>query len=659
MAKMTDIIKLVVSELAKEPFNKKFTIISFDSLKPEALLQILDDVLAEIEETPKVDLREEPVEDTVIRMVNTLRVLKYRPPEDNPSALRSGLVTGDTKIIHPILSWLLPRVGELKTRAYLAKYLVKVEVPDDIRADIEVEELYQQYESAIEQFKAIHKQLESMKSKGFTTSEIRKDITAMEQEQESVMRKIEKMKRRTDGMPNMANTLTVVRQFRKEREQSKELSEQGISQSHAQNQAEQRIQRLTRQLKEIRSVNSGATAEGHLQRLEQDTQLANYIVNDKLPKEMELSGAQISIYERVLASNWSEGDIEELVDRINETKTKMSDNVMRKMMKTEDDKLVMFRQQTAIVANKKETLVEKLQEIRNELTNATDDVNEKKNIVTNLSKETTVKEEDFKEYVKSLRVKSTRYKQMKAELAFLKSESGVLSKTLSILEEEVKDTMNDLSKLETRLGIAGYTETKETLEKISSEKAELDEKKSKHLNEMSLNVQDLHDALQSKKADLAPLMKSLNNLRQQAQMISHDHDLLKRTYDGLSASLESTSNQILKEVERLRKQYEDDQLKYCKLKTEISINKVNLKRMQEEVKIYTGGKEEKRKSFKEQVTMKLSELEKTGKKLKDEEKDILERQTDRANQALMWKDLLKLLECKRRSRLSSNGGFAD
>ena len=117
-------------------------------------------------------------------------------------------------------------------------------------------------------------------------------------------------------MPNLAATLEVVRQFRKEREVSKELSEQGISQTHAQNQAEQRIQRLTRQLKEIRAANSGATAEGHLQRLEQDTQLANYIVNEKLPKELETMRNQISVYERVMASNYSDGDIEELMLRV-------------------------------------------------------------------------------------------------------------------------------------------------------------------------------------------------------------------------------------------------------------------------------------------------------------------------------------------------------
>jgi hypothetical protein len=60
------------------------------------------------------------------------------------SALRTGLISGSSKVIHPILAWLLPRVQELQTRAYLAKFLVKIEIPQDIRADIETEELYQQ-----------------------------------------------------------------------------------------------------------------------------------------------------------------------------------------------------------------------------------------------------------------------------------------------------------------------------------------------------------------------------------------------------------------------------------------------------------------------------------------------------------------------------------
>lgn len=46
--------------------------------------QVLSDVLAEFETSNKVDIREEAPEDTVVRILSTLRLLKYRPPEDDP-----------------------------------------------------------------------------------------------------------------------------------------------------------------------------------------------------------------------------------------------------------------------------------------------------------------------------------------------------------------------------------------------------------------------------------------------------------------------------------------------------------------------------------------------------------------------------------------------
>lgn len=37
----------------------------------------------------------------------------------------------------------------------------------------------------------------------------------------------------------------------------------------------------------------------------------------------------------------------------------------------------------------------------------------------------------------------------------------------------------------------------------------------------------------------------------------------------------------------------------------------------------------------------IAEQERLGKRLKDQEKEITERQADRVNQVLMWKDLIK------------------
>ena len=55
-----------------------------------------------------------------------------------------GLVQGEKPVIYPILEWLLPRVPELQKRAYLAKYLLKIDVPADIMQDEEVNSIYMQ-----------------------------------------------------------------------------------------------------------------------------------------------------------------------------------------------------------------------------------------------------------------------------------------------------------------------------------------------------------------------------------------------------------------------------------------------------------------------------------------------------------------------------------
>lgn len=49
---MSEQLKFIVQELNKEPFSKNYNLISFDSLEPLQLLQVLNDVLGVID--PKV-----------------------------------------------------------------------------------------------------------------------------------------------------------------------------------------------------------------------------------------------------------------------------------------------------------------------------------------------------------------------------------------------------------------------------------------------------------------------------------------------------------------------------------------------------------------------------------------------------------------------------
>lgn len=53
-----------------------------------------------------------------------------------------------------------------------------------------------QYEELIDQFKNIHREHEALRTSGFSTVELRRDITAMEEERDLVLRRIERMKQK-------------------------------------------------------------------------------------------------------------------------------------------------------------------------------------------------------------------------------------------------------------------------------------------------------------------------------------------------------------------------------------------------------------------------------------------------------------------------------
>ena len=42
---------------------------------------------------------------------------------------------GSKPVIYPVLHWLLQRTNELKKRAYLARFLIKLEVPSEFLQD--------------------------------------------------------------------------------------------------------------------------------------------------------------------------------------------------------------------------------------------------------------------------------------------------------------------------------------------------------------------------------------------------------------------------------------------------------------------------------------------------------------------------------------------
>ncbi|XP_005572288.1 intraflagellar transport protein 81 homolog isoform X15 [Macaca fascicularis] len=243
---MSDQIKFIVDSLNKEPFRKNYNLITFDSLEPMQLLQVLSDVLAEIDPKQLVDLREEMPEQTAKRMLSLLGILKYKPSGNatDMSTFRQGLVIGSKPVIYPVLHWLLQRTNELKKRAYLARFLIKLEVPSEFLQDETVADTNKQYEELMEAFKTLHKEYEQLKASGFSTAEIRKDISAMEEEKDQLIKRVEHLKKRVETAQNYQWMLKIARQLRVEKEREEYLAQQKQEQKNQINEINTEINQL-------------------------------------------------------------------------------------------------------------------------------------------------------------------------------------------------------------------------------------------------------------------------------------------------------------------------------------------------------------------------------------------------------------------------------
>ena len=260
---------------------------SFDGLQPLGLLQLLNDVLAEIAQQPSAVLRDEAPEDTAARLLAQLRVLKYPAPAADARAFRTGLIAGERAVLHPILAWALPRVAELKKRAYLARFLVRLDVPPEMLQNEEVAAAHARYTAVLAEFTAAHKSLEALRAAGLSTADVKKDIVLMEQEREQLLRRIERVRKKSEALPQRDAMLGAARTLRLEQERDGALAAQRGAQEGSLQAAEQKLLRLQQQLADLQAARVAGGAAGLVARTEEELQTKRFLALEKLPRTLE------------------------------------------------------------------------------------------------------------------------------------------------------------------------------------------------------------------------------------------------------------------------------------------------------------------------------------------------------------------------------------
>lgn len=652
---MSQQLRFIVDKLNGPPFSNKFNMVTFDALESFSLLQVLNDVLAEISPEHKIDLRQEQPDQTAVRIFSFLRVLKYSPKTDQGgglNAFRQGLLQGDKSVTYALLHWLLERIPDLKKRSYLSKYLAKIDIPVEFQQDEQIVEATDMHDALMEQFKELHKIVEQQRNSKFSVVDVRKDISSMEEEKEQLTKRIERLKQKAMSIPNSADSLEAARKLRMEKDREIELAQQMMEQKNLLLRAEQKLESKRKELEEAEKTSMSLTPQRLLAELEEENRLKSILTKDSIPKKVD-SLHQESLE---LASILAEPELSEVeLSNIREEIAVISDEIVRlreKRMPGKDpalDKVALFRQQASIISRKREQAAEEFKALMDELAATMKQVGINKAKLKDFDGGVVLRDDEFKHYVSKLRNISVEYRIKKSQVSALKAECGVLDRTVEILKSRDENTQELMELLEKKKGVHGYRSTQDAIEDASAEKSDLDEVTGKKLTDMTAILRELNEKIESKKARLAPLIKEVRPLRLKHQELLAEHTDKKAMYDGVAVGLQVQRSGLDQEVRTLWNEAMSEESRYHYLQCMMKSLELQEETVATELRSYVGaGSAEKmKKSLRDEYTVKIQEAENLGRALRDEQKNLKETHSDALEQVKMWRELRRMMEVKK------------
>ncbi|CAJ0956296.1 unnamed protein product, partial [Mesorhabditis belari] len=570
-------VRLIVDSLNKDPFNLSTTLIAFDNFSPNRLLQVLSDVLCWVTQTDQIDIRNEAPDQTALRVFNNLKILKFRPPSDieQLEEWRIGMVEGSKASIYPVLFYLFSNVEMLKERAYLAKFLVKVEVPSEIH-DADTVQLQNDIITCMERFKEIHQKVVQVRGDSMLIEDIKADLRQMEQEKEQLNRRIEKIRRKVVNMPNLDRIISGAEAHRRELERFETLNVQRQEQRNAVINADQKIQRLESQLKEVRQQAETLDPSDLIAQLDEEMETNGFLMQ-KLEREIRTKkGVVIELARVSNLPTIDQSEVDDLkreVDAVNARLIVLEED-RDKREEGYDENFSIYRHQAATVERKKNAAASQLQEGRNDLDEMHRRLAQRKDEMrTNNGGEDVVTSLQFKNYVNKLRGMTITYKKKRGELEDIKSENLILTRTCEILGkqyQELKDKMEGMGML-----------VMETIEvPTRMERPKTAAPKTDDIDELRNLINDLNMQLDQKRSLVAPLKEKRDEISARLNDTLESMRNQRKDYERQRAALESNFTRLQDNVERLEGQYEAAQLKAKMAEVQVKVAEAHLEQIE-------------------------------------------------------------------------------
>ena len=650
-------IQLIVDVLNGPPFNKDLSLVLFDEKTPFELIQVLNDVMTHLDKRHAVDLRDEPQEETGARMMEFIRLLKFPNLPSSPEQqdqFTINILQGNRNAIYPVLHYMLSKLPQLEKRAYLAKYLVNIEVPDQFMLNADVSNVYTQYTRVRAEFAETHKSVDKLRQNSLQPGELRKEIVQLGEEKHQLVDKIETLKRKTNDMRGFEKLLKVTSALRHEQEVSAKLEEQKIEQGISYEHSEHRHKQSQQKVAAMRQmVREGSSDPGRLvDTLRTELTQLETLINVQLPHDIseqheKFADLKHSLMEPV-KTKAEHMDVQSRARRLRDEVDHLRRNVEQAQSKRGDDPLVVFRQQAALIAKKREQAEAKLASAEQA----------KKRLQTQLSGMQTrvqamggtqgMSKADFQQYAVSIREKASKYKKYKAKLSVIHSESVVLNRTEAILKSRCDNLEEVMASIERGKGVEGYTSTQNTLEVISNATAALNSTKGKTLEEISKIVTDINHAVVDRKNRLQPLINKLKGLRPTYKEKESEYLESKSVFENMAAGLESERVKLERDCESYQVDCQREESRYHMLGCMTQIAEANFERVRLEEQFSRGNGEllPQFRSFQDLYNSKIQQQQSLSQELRKHQNNLRQGAPQDTQQRSIFENLRRLLEQK-------------
>ncbi|XP_022119928.2 intraflagellar transport protein 81 homolog [Pieris rapae] len=634
---MTDQMKFIVKEI-NQTLGRNYDLIKFDALDEKQLLQLLVDLLVFFKAGEKLDICEDETENVSIRLLEMLGNVKLRPPSGvDPATFRTQLLAGDARTVHHVLYWLLSNQEQVKNTAYLARYLKIPEIPPDVARNNTIQDLLDLYNNLIDEFKDVHKRTRLLEKEKAT--EIINDIKEMAVERDIVIKKLENVQVHLADVKNKDDFLHESKLLRVQQERAKELKAQYESQ---QTQLKIASDQLKRYLNVIHGQSAiPKTATDVIKHLQEEIQLNNYLVKEKLPQECNNLQKELNIMQTVaMEQHPTRKDLNAIQENIANVNAEIEQLVQQKLATSgsQEDKLAPFRQQASVIKRNKEASAAHVHELTATLKEHEATLADVQSQVKQLLGDMVLRGEELKKYVNSLRTKSTVYKRQRANLSTFKVEAGILTRTLQIIcttDPTVEMALLNYKKMK--------IDDEDDLEKEA--KSELT-KKSFH--DLSQLVAQTAQKLSEVRQELQPLADQIKPIKHDFQTVQQQYEQKKRVYEATSINISSQMEPLKNQVKALTDELQSKEDEWKNLRQKI----MKAESLQEVVmfELKNSMQSPRQPSKMESMKRKITDLEDIVRNLEDEQRAISSRQGEVEEQTRLWQNTLDLLRCKIKTR---------